>query len=307
MQRTKKLKKEKILITGGLGFVGSNLTNFFSELNEVLILDIENSNPYQIKTSPNVEIENIDIRSEKISKIISLFKPTSIIHCAAQTSVIDSIKDPEKTKSINIEGTNNLVSEIKKLDGCYFTFISSGGAIYGEPKYLPVDEKHSVNPISEYGKSKLEGEKIVSKLLYKSKIEYSILRPSNIYGPKQKSQNVIPIFINKMLKNNEIIIYGDGNSTRDYIYIDDLVNIINLFCTKKISSKINLSSNYEVKIIDIYKILKEKLNYKLNPIFKEKRKGEVENIVLDNSELISITNYSQFTNIVDGIEKTVNF
>jgi len=301
------LKKEKILITGGLGFVGSNLTNFFSELNEVLILDIENSNPYQIKTSPNVEIENIDIRSEKISKIISLFKPTSIIHCAAQTSVIDSIKDPEKTKSINIEGTNNLVSEIKKLDGCYFTFISSGGAIYGEPKYLPVDEKHSVNPISEYGKSKLEGEKIVSKLLYKSKIEYSILRPSNIYGPKQKSQNVIPIFINKMLKNNEIIIYGDGNSTRDYIYIDDLVNIINFFCTKKISSKINLSSNYEVKIIDIYKILKEKLNYKLNPIFKEKRKGEVENIVLDNSELISITNYSQFTNIVDGIEKTVNF
>ncbi len=301
------MKKEKILITGGLGFVGSNLTNFFSELNEVLILDIENSNPYQIKTSPNVEIENIDIRSEKISKIISLFKPTSIIHCAAQTSVIDSIKDPEKTKSINIEGTNNLVSEIKKLDGCYFTFISSGGAIYGEPKYLPVDEKHSVNPISEYGKSKLEGEKIVSKLLYKSKIEYSILRPSNIYGPKQKSQNVIPIFINKMLKNNKIIIYGDGNSTRDYIYIDDLVNIINLFCTKKISSKINLSSNYEVKIIDIYKILKEKLNYKLNPIFKEKRKGEVENIVLDNSELISITNYSQFTNIVDGIEKTVNF
>tara|TARA_Y100001970_G_scaffold293995_1_gene445560 strand:- start:76216 stop:77121 length:906 start_codon:yes stop_codon:yes gene_type:complete len=301
------LKKEKILITGGLGFVGSNLTNFFSELNEVLILDIENSNPYQIKTSPNVEIENIDIRSEKISKIISLFKPTSIIHCAAQTSVIDSIKDPEKTKSINIEGTNNLVSEIKKLDGCYFTFISSGGAIYGEPKYLPVDEKHSANPISEYGKSKLEGEKIVSKLLYKSKIEYSILRPSNIYGPKQKSQNVIPIFINKMLKNNKIIIYGDGNSTRDYIYIDDLVNIINLFCTKKISSKINLSSNYEVKIIDIYKILKEKLNYKLNPIFKEKRKGEVENIVLDNSELISITNYSQFTNIVDGIEKTVNF
>ena len=301
------MKKEKILITGGLGFVGSNLTNFFSELNEVLILDIENSNPYQIKTSPNVEIENIDIRSEKISKIISLFKPTSIIHCAAQTSVIDSIKDPEKTKSINIEGTNNLVSEIKKLDGCYFTFISSGGAIYGEPKYLPVDEKHSVNPISEYGKSKLEGEKIVSKLLYKSKIEYSILRPSNIYGPKQKSQNVIPIFINKMLKNNKIIIYGDGNSTRDYIYIDDLVNIINFFCTKKISSKINLSSNYEVKIIDIYKILKEKLNYKLNPIFKEKRKGEVENIVLDNSELISITNYSQFTNIVDGIEKTVNF
>ena len=300
------MKKEKILITGGLGFVGSNLTNFFSESNEILILDIENSNPYQIKKSSNIEIENIDIRSEKISKIISLYNPTSVIHCAAQTSVIDSIKNPLKTISVNVEGTNNLLNEIKKLDSCYFAFISSGGAIYGEPKYLPVDEQHSEKPISEYGNSKLAGEKLVTKLLYKSKINYSILRPSNIYGPNQKSQNVIPIFIEKMLKNDEIIIYGDGNSTRDYIYIDDLVNIIDIFCTKKISSKINLSSNHEVKVIDIYNILKEKLDYKLSPIFKDNRKGEVKKIVLDNSELIRITNYRQFTNIIEGIEKTVN-
>jgi len=300
------LEKEKILITGGLGFVGSNLTNFFSELNEILILDIENSNPYEININTNINTENIDIRSNKISKIISQFKPTLVIHCAAQTSVIDSINDPEKTLSINVEGTHNILNEIKKLENCYFTFISSGGAIYGEPKYLPVNEKHPENPISAYGVSKLEGEKLVSKILHKSRVKHSILRPSNIYGPNQKSQNVIPIFIEKMKKNQEIIIYGDGKSSRDYIYIDDLVEIIDIFCSKNINSKINVSSNYEVKIIDIYKILKETLNYKLNPIFKEKRKGEVENIVLDNSELINITNYKQFTNIVDGIEKTVN-
>ena len=300
------MEKEKILITGGLGFVGSNLTNFFSELNEILILDIENSNPYEININTNINTENIDIRSNKISKIISQFKPTLVIHCAAQTSVIDSINDPEKTLSINVEGTHNILNEIKKLENCYFTFISSGGAIYGEPKYLPVNEKHPENPISAYGVSKLEGEKLVSKILHKSRVKHSILRPSNIYGPNQKSQNVIPIFIEKMKKNQEIIIYGDGKSSRDYIYIDDLVEIIDIFCSKNINSKINVSSNYEVKIIDIYKILKETLNYKLNPIFKEKRKGEVENIVLDNSELINITNYKQFTNIVDGIEKTVN-
>jgi len=300
------LEKEKILITGGLGFLGSNLTNFFSELNEILILDIENSNQYVIKTKSNINTENIDIRSNKVSKIISQFKPTIVIHCAAQTSVIDSIKDTEKTMSINVEGTLNLLNEIKKLESCYFTFISSGGAIYGEPKYLPVNEKHPENPISAYGISKLEGEKLVSKMLHKSKINHSILRPSNIYGPNQKSQNVIPIFMEKMKKNQEIIIYGDGKSSRDYIYIDDLVQIIDIFCSKNINSKINVSSNYEVKIIDIYKILKEKLNYKLNPIFKEKRKGEVENIVLDNSKLINITSYNQFTNIVDGIGKTVN-
>jgi len=301
------LDKEKILITGGLGFVGSNLTNFFSESNKILILDTETSNPYNLKSNSNIEIEYLDIRSEKISKIISQFKPTSVIHCAAQTSVMDSIKNPKKTRSINIEGTKNIVNEINKIDGCYFTFISSGGAIYGDPKYLPVDEKHSLEPISEYGISKLEGENIISKLLNKSNIKYSILRPSNIYGPKQKGQNVIPLFIEKMSNNSSITIYGDGNSTRDYIFINDLVNIINLFCTKKIMSKINISTNHEVKIIEIYQIIKEKLSYKLDPIFEEKRKGEVENIVLDNSELIKITNYKSFTSIDKGIEKTINF
>ena len=301
------MDKEKILITGGLGFVGSNLTNFFSESNKILILDTETSNPYNLKSNSNIEIEYLDIRSEKISKIISQFKPTSVIHCAAQTSVMDSIKNPKKTRSINIEGTKNIVSEINKIDGCYFTFISSGGAIYGDPKYLPVDEKHSLEPISEYGISKLEGENIISKLLNKSNIKYSILRPSNIYGPKQKGQNVIPLFIEKMSNNSSITIYGDGNSTRDYIFINDLVNIINLFCTKKIMSKINISTNHEVKIIEIYQIIKEKLSYKLDPIFEEKRKGEVENIVLDNSELIKITNYKNFTSIDKGIEKTINF
>ena len=301
------MDKEKILITGGLGFVGSNLTNFFSESNKILILDTETSNPYNLKSNSNIEIEYLDIRSEKISKIISQFKPTSVIHCAAQTSVMDSIKNPKKTRSINIEGTKNIVNEINKIDGCYFTFISSGGAIYGDPKYLPVDEKHSLEPISEYGISKLEGENIISKLLNKSNIKYSILRPSNIYGPKQKGQNVIPLFIEKMSNNSSITIYGDGNSTRDYIFINDLVNIINLFCTKKIMSKINISTNHEVKIIEIYQIIKEKLNYKLDPIFEEKRKGEVENIVLDNSELIKITNYKSFTSIDKGIEKTINF
>ena len=110
-----------------------------------------------------------------------------------------------------------------------------------------------------------------------------------------------------MSKNQEIVIYGEGNSSRDYIYIDDLIEIINIFCTQRISSKLNVSSNYEVKIIDIYKILKEKLNYKLSPIFKEKREGEVENIVLDNSELKAKINYKSFININEGIEKIINF
>ena len=299
--------KEKFIITGGLGFVGSYLVNYFSKDNEVSILDTKNNESNDIDFNKNIHLEKIDIRDKKLVGIISSYKPTIIIHCAAQTSVIDSIQNPGKTKSINIEGTKNILSEVKKLNNCYFVFISSGGAIYGEPKYLPVDEKHLENPISTYGFSKLEGEKLITKALSKSKIKYSILRPSNIYGPNQKSQNVIPIFISNMKQNKEIIIYGDGSSSRDYIYIEDLLEIIKIFCTKKITSKLNVSSNLEVKIIDIFNILKDKLNYKFNPVFKDKRKGEIENIFLDNSELVRITNFKSFTKIIDGIEKTINY
>ena len=130
--------------------------------------------------------------------------------------------------------------------------ISSGGAVYGTPNYLPVDENHILDPISPYGISKMEAEKITLEHLKDTKYKYSIIRPSNIYGAHQKEANVIPKFISLMKKNKTVSIYGDGNSTRDYVFIDDIVEIINIICETKTEGIFNVSSNVEVKIIEIF-------------------------------------------------------
>ena len=231
---------------------------------------------------------------------------TIVIHCAAQTNVIESMKNPLKTKINNIDGTRNILESVKNLENCYFVFISSGGAVYGEPKYLPVDEKHEMNPISNYGISKLKGELLTKKILSGGEINYSIIRPSNIYGPCQKTENVIPKFIKFMKNKQEIIIFGDGSSSRDYIYIDDLVEIILKLCEKKINCTINASSNQEIKIIEIFNFLKKQLNYDLKPTFLDDRKGEIINISLDNSKIIKILNLNNFTTLKNGLIKTIN-
>ena len=298
------MSKEKILITGGLGFVGQNLVKSFSKENEILIIDIkEIEKDYPSK---KFKYKKIDIRDPNLRNTIKNFNPNVVIHCAAQTSVIESMNDPNNTKSINVNGTKNVIDGLKELDNCFFIFISSGGAIYGNPKSLPVDEDHPLEPISEYGFSKYEGEKLIEKNLKGSHIKFAILRPSNIYGPGQITNNVIPIFIERMRLNKDVIIYGDGNSSRDYIFINDLVKIIKTFCEKKISSKVNVSTNKEVKIIDIFTILKEKLSYKLDPKFEPIRDGEVEKIYLDNKKIIKLTGFKKFTNIQDGLLEIIN-
>jgi len=303
------LKEKKIIITGGLGFLGFSIFKKLINENYILVIDNLSSNITKkkfITNNKNGSFYELNITSNTMGEIFEQYNPEIVIHCAAQTNVIESMKNPLKTKINNIDGTRNILESVKSLENCYFVFISSGGAIYGEPKYLPVDENHEMNPISNYGISKLKGELLTKKILSGSEINYSIIRPSNIYGPGQKTENVIPKFIKFMKNKQEIIIFGDGSSSRDYIYIDDLVEIILKLCEKKINCTINASSNQEIKIIEIFNFLKKQLNYDLKPTFLDDRKGEIVNISLDNSKMIKILNFNHFTTLKNGLIKTIN-
>ncbi|SVC26642.1 uncharacterized protein METZ01_LOCUS279496, partial [marine metagenome] len=297
------MKEKKIIITGGLGFLGFSIFKKLINENYILVIDNLSSNVTQKKFITNYKngtFCELNITNNSMLEIFEQYSPEIVIHCAAQTNVIESMKNPTKTKINNIEGTRNILESVKNLENCYFIFISSGGAIYGEPSYLPVDENHEKNPISNYGISKLKGELLTKKILSESKINYSIIRPSNIYGPGQKTENVIPKFIKLMKNKQEVRIFGDGSSSRDYIYIDDLVEIILKLCKTKINCTINASSNKETKIIEIFNFLKKQLNYDLKPTFLNDRKGEIFNISLDNSNLIKILNFNNFTTLKKG-------
>ena len=260
----------------------------------------------EIKNYKSCELVNLDITDNKINKVIKSYNPDYIIHTAAQTSVIDSINQPEKNNKINIDGTRNIIESVKELSGCFFMLISSGGAVYGTPNYLPVDENHILDPISPYGISKMEAEKITLEHLKDTKYKYSIIRPSNIYGAHQKEANVIPKFISLMKKNKTVSIYGDGNSTRDYVFIDDIVEIINIICETKTEGIFNVSSNVEVKIIEIFNKLKRELDYKKNPKYISKVDGEIMNIYLDNSKILNLNRNFKFTNIGNGLKKILS-
>jgi len=220
----------KCLVTGGAGFVGSHIVEHLLNKNyEIICLD-------DFSTGKRKNIENLkkdielikgDIRdSNIIQKAVD--GVDYILHLAAQASVSRSVRDPLLDATINIEGTINLLKAISERTIKNFVFISTGGAIYGDPADLPAYETTIENPISPYGLSKLVGEKYI-RLYHKIYgIPYSIIRPANIYGPRQDptgEAGVISIFLGKLINGQPLEIFGDGYDTRDYIYVEDIAEI----------------------------------------------------------------------------------
>ena len=213
---------QTVLITGGAGFIGSHIVDKLIKNNyKVVIIDNFSSGKMSNLTeNSKIEIFNENILSKSLDKIFEKTKPDFCIHLAAQTSVNYSISMPFEDAQINILASIKLFEICKKYN-VKKIIAASSAAVYGMPQYLPIDENHSTEPISQYGLSKLTMEKYI-KL---SGIPYLIFRFSNAYGPRQsssKESGVIAIF-DKAMKNNERInIYGDGEQIRDFVYVEDI-------------------------------------------------------------------------------------
>ena len=302
------MKKEKILITGGSGFVGTNLINKLSNHNyDIFSLDI---------VSPKKIIEKInyidmDIRSKEIESLIKKINPKTIIHLAAQASVSVSARDPQLDNDINLNGSLNLFiksinSELEK-----FIFFSTGGAIYGEEIGKKFNETDPPKPLSPYGISKFNFENYLNYFSLKkiSKSKISILRPGNIYGPWQNPDGeagVISIFAKRMLNNETVSIFGSGNEYRDYIYVDDVIEFIFNALNSNIIGTYNLSSGISTKTIEIFENISNLIGYKNDPVFYDKREGDIFGIELDNSKSLGI-GWNTQTNLKSGLLNTINF
>tara|TARA_E500000331_G_scaffold303889_1_gene306613 strand:+ start:50 stop:970 length:921 start_codon:yes stop_codon:yes gene_type:complete len=302
------MNKEKILITGGSGFVGTNLINQLSNSKyDVFSLDIAEPK----KITQEINYISMDIRSKKIEDLIKKINPSIIIHLAAQASVSISSKNPQLDNDINLNGSLNLFlnsinSELKK-----FIFFSTGGAIYGEKIGKKFDENDLPKPLSPYGISKLNFENYLNYFSSQgiSKSEITILRPSNIYGPWQNPDGeagVVSIFANKMLKKEDVSIFGSGDEYRDYIYVDDIINFIFKVLNSKIIGTYNLSSGISTKTIEIFDKVSDYLGYKNSPVFYDKREGDIFGIELDNSKSKSL-GWDLKINLKGGLSNTINF
>ena len=302
------MKKEKILITGGSGFVGTNLINQLS-IDKYDIFSLDIAEPKKI--IGEINYITMDIRSKKIKDLVKKINPSILIHLAAQASVSISSKNPQLDNDINLNGSLNLFfnsinSELKK-----FIFFSTGGAIYGEKIGKKFNENDLPKPLSPYGISKLNFENYLNYFSSQgiSKSEITILRPSNIYGPWQNPDGeagVVSIFANKMLMKEKVSIFGSGNEYRDYIYVDDVINFIYKVLNSKITGTFNLSSGISTKTIEIFDKVSNYLGYKNLPAFYDKREGDIFGIELDNSKSKSL-GWATKINLKDGLSNTINF
>lgn len=296
----------KILITGGLGKIGSCLCSKLSQTHDIIIMD-NFSNNSGITNCADV-IEG-DVRDRKIIYTI-INEVDIVVHMAAQISVNKSIDSPLYDADNNINGTLNILEASRKADIKRFIYISSA-AVYGKPIYLPIDEKHPTNPMSPYGLSKLTGERY--SMLYHDlyNLPVTCLRLFNIFGFQNSNDSysgVITKFINRVKNNENPIIFGDGNQIRDFIYVDDVINIISETIENKntIGEILNVGTGNPTKIVDLSNVIIKIFNKRLIPEFSPPRVGDIKESYADITKMKNILKYGSKCSLEQGLTSLIN-
>lgn len=245
----------KILVTGGAGFIASNIADAFIEQgHSVYILD-NLSSGFEKNINPKAVFIKADIRDKNLAELFEKEKFDVVNHHAAQMDVRHSVADPTFDADINIIGTLNLLQNSIQYGIKKFMFSSTGGAIYGEQEYFPADEKHPTSPLSPYGISKLSVEKYLFFYKIQYGLKYTILRYANIYGPRQNPHGeagVVAIFSKKLLKGEQPVINGDGKQTRDYTYVGDVVKANSLTLGDDCSDIYNVGTGKETNVNELF-------------------------------------------------------
>ncbi len=299
----------KYLVTGGAGFLGSHLIDeLLNNGHEVKCFDnFSTGKEINLKYNKSkIEIIKGDIR-DPFAVSNALRGVEFVFHLAAQISVNRSIHEPIYDADVNINGMINLLEAIRKSDVSKILYVSTGGAIYGEPNHIPVSETTEEKPISPYGLSKLIGEKYLELYKRNYNINYTIIRPSNIYGPRQDplgEAGVISIFLGNLKSNKPLNIYGDGKDTRDYIYVKDVVNI----CIKAIESPyidiFNAGTEKQTNLIELVDIIESVAKITGNKVFNPPRPGDVKHIALDINKGKHLLKWEPSIDLRSGIEET---
>lgn len=296
----------KVLVTGGAGFVGSHLVDSLIDKNyEVVVVDNLSSGKREFVNARAVFYEQ-DITGD-ITDIFKKERPDVVIHAAAQVMLRRSIEDPVFDAETNIIGTIRVLEGCRKSGVKKIIYTSTGGARYGEPEYLPVDEKHPINPLSPYGISKHTAEHYIEAYSRLYDIDYLIFCFGNVYGPRDDPRfgRVIAVFCKAILEKKIPVIFGDGEQTRDFVYVKDLAEFIAGSINKKPKSKIfNLANGEEVSVNRIFEELKGISNFKEPSKRADAVKGEVRDIVLDTTLAKTELGWLPKTSLKEGLAQT---
>jgi len=301
----------KVLVTGGAGFIGSHVVDkYIADGHSVDICDNLSSGKIE-NLNKAARFYNFDIRSAEVRNLILTEKYDAVNHHAAQISVIESTRNPLKDAETNISGLLNILGAVIESGSVKnFIFISSGGAVYGDKSRFPIPETELPMPVSPYAISKLAGEHYVRALCSNAGINFTLLRYSNVFGPRQDPHGeagVVAIFSKLMIAGRAPEIYGDGTAVRDYVYVKDVAEINRLALTNPANKEINVSTAEGTSVNRLFAIMAEIMGFDKKPEHLPKRPGEVDRSIIDNSLLIKTFNFKPYYNIIEGLRETIHY
>ena len=298
----------KILVTGGAGFIGSHIVDLLIKSSiEVIIID-NLTTGMSCNLNPEAKFYQEDILGDRFGEILKAEKPDIVIHHAAQVQVRKSLEEPLFDCQQNISASVRLIELCKQHFVKKIIYASTGGAAYGEPHYLPVDEEHPLRPLSPYGLSKHTVERYLDIAAFNHGLDYTVLRYSNVYGPRQNPHGeagVIAIFLEIMMSGNRPTIFGDGSSTRDYVYVEDVARANLVVLNAGNRKTYNVSTGVQTSLKELYGNLVTGIGVSLDPIYASSRQEEVHKIALAYNKIKNELGWEPLTSLEDGLRKTI--
>jgi len=306
------------LVTGGAGFIGSHLCDrLLAETHRVIAVDdlstgrianLAEARGY----GKEFTLTNMDLRADGLLSLFERHRPEVVMHLGAQASVSVSMAEPVLDASVNLMGTLNVLGCARKTGVRKVVYAASGGTLYGEPRKLPAKETAlgGARPLSPYGISK---KVVLDYLAFYERyhgIEWMALALANVYGPRQDPHGeagVIAIFSSAMLAGHAPTIFGDGNQTRDYVFVDDVVHAFALAADQGAGRVVNIGTNVETSVNGLYRMLSEITGFAREPAHEPSRAGDLQRNVLDNALAGQVLGWRPWTHLEDGLAETVAY
>ena len=302
----------RILITGGAGFIGSHTVDALMAENshDLAIID-DLSTGKRERLGPRVRFHHADIRNaEEVRLVMDRERPEVLLHLAAQMDVRKSVAEPAFDAEVNIGGFLNLIEAGREKGLKRVVFASTGGAIYGQQQVFPCDETHQSRPLSPYGVSKLSTEMYLFFYKVQYGIDYVALRYSNVYGPRQDPHGeagVVAIFCGRMLAGQPCTIYGDGEQTRDYVYVSDVVRANLAALNSAASGAFNIGTGQETTVNELYSQLAKIAGTSRLPIYAPMRPGEQRRSAISPLRAATELGWRAEVSLKEGLERTFQF
>jgi UDP-glucose 4-epimerase len=307
----------RVLVTGGAGFIGSTLVDrLLAEGFDVDVVDdlskgsLANLAEARAQRARKCTFQRLDVRSKGVRELIEHRKPEVIFHLAAQASVTASVADPAFDAEVNVIGSLNVMQGALGAGSRKVVFAGSGGTLYGVPESIPTREGHPQHPISPYGVSK----KAAGDYLYYYRevhgLEYTILALANVYGPRQDPHGeagVVAIFANKVLDAERPPIFGDGEQTRDFVYVDDVADAFVRAADKGGGLTINVATGAETSVQQLYDLIARNVGFEEPARYSPPRAGELRRSALDPGRAAIHLGWKPWTAIEDGVPRTIEW